>query len=87
MVTLRIGEKEIPCDFADVTFDGTFLAQYHDDRRLPEIAMDFDGLPEVTVIEPVLEKHYAGFSWLAGVSITADGTVQVRLRKEAKADE
>ena len=87
MVKIRIGDREIPCDFADETYDGSFLAQYHDDRRLPEIAKDFDGLPEVTVIEPVLEKHYEGFSKLIGVSITAGGTVLIRLGKEESTDE
>lgn len=87
MVKIRIGDREIPCDFADETYDGYFLAQYHDDRRLPEIAKDFDQIEEITVIEPVLEKHYAGFSKLVGVSITAGCTVLIRLAKEEGSDE
>ena len=82
MVALRIGDREIPCDFADESFDGFFMAKYHDERRLPEIAQDWDRIPKVTVIDPLREREVSGYTKLAGISITAGGSVLIRLGKE-----
>jgi hypothetical protein len=58
-----------------------------DDRQLPEIAADFDGLETFTKTDenkPGVEEVYKGYSNLVGVSRnTADGTVRLMLEKEA----
>lgn len=58
-----------------------------DDRPLPEIAADFDGLETFTktdAYKPGVNEVYEGYSSLVGVSRnTADGTVRLMLEKEA----
>ena len=87
MVTLirkkKSTTKEIQCEFASETFDGTFLARFPDSRRLPEIAKDFDSVDEITVVDTLTEKTYTGYSKLVFLSVS-NGVATVKLAKEGE---
>lgn len=90
MVTVEIKKgstvKSIDCEFADITFNGTFFARFSDSRRLPKIAQEFDGIDSIKVIDRLLTKVYDGYSKLVYVTCE-DGLVTIRLAKEAKGDD
>ena len=87
MVTLirkkKSTTKEIQCEFASETFDGTFFARFSDSRRLPEIAKDFDSIDEITIVDTLSEKTYTGYSKLVFLSVS-DGVATVKLAKEGE---
>ena len=51
-----------------------------DERRLPEIAQDFDGLDSITLNDPAGATQYTGYNRLTRVQIIRGG-VQLRLEK------
>jgi hypothetical protein len=51
-----------------------------DERRLPEIAQDFDGLDFITLNDPAGATQYTGYNRLTRVQIIRDG-VQLRVEK------
>lgn len=75
--------KEIQCEFASETFDGTFFARFPDTRRLPEIAKDFDSIDEITIVDSLSEKTYTGYSKLVFLSVS-NGVATVKLAKEGE---
>lgn len=89
IVKLQRKDKEWTkeCDFADMTFSGVFAAKFADDRRLPEIAQEWDQLDCITVIEPLKENSYAGLSQLVHLHRDNDGLVFVKIAKEDTKDE
>lgn len=90
MITMEIKKgstvKSIDCEFADITFAGTFFARFSDSRRLPKIAQEFDGIDSIKVIDRLMTKAYDEYSKLVYVTCE-DGLVTIRLAKEAKGDD
>lgn len=62
------------------TFDGTVMIQLRDDRRLPKIAGEFDGLTAIDVTEGS-DVAFPGYDTLALIARSQDGTVQLKIAK------
>jgi hypothetical protein len=76
-------EQNIPFPIDEMICDRQVLGENESgETNVMIVAAKTDQIEEITVIEPVLEKHYAGFSKLVGVSITAGCTVLIRLAHE-----
>ena len=72
--------KTFSCEYADVTFAGTFNAKFADSRKLLTIGKDFDGADSITVHLALRDELHTGYSEL--VSITRDGEyIIVKLAK------
>lgn len=75
------------CDFADLAFSGNFIAQFADNRRLPEIAEEFDGARSVTVHDVLTDKTYEGYGKLIHCSIDGDKVKIILAKDEAENDD
>lgn len=63
--------------------NGMVMIQLADDRRLPEIAAEFDGVERVErVSETQGNKTWEGFTRLQRISVVGEGRVLVALGKE-----
>lgn len=80
------GGKTFEVDFAYApTFDGAFTARFHDDRRLPEIAADFDGLATIVLHNGEESCTFDGYTRLISV-MRMDNSVVVKMVKEGADD-
>lgn len=62
---------------------GAVILRMKDNRRLPEIAAEFDGLESMKrESETQGNKEWTGFSALQRISTTGDSFVQIALAKE-----
>ena len=77
--------KTYTVEWADTsTFTGDMLLEMHDDRRLPEIAGEFDGLAWLERIdENQGDKRFEGFRRLIAIQFTGNDRVMLTLQKEA----
>lgn len=82
---LRTSRGEtLTAQWADTAASGTLYMMLDDDRRLPEIAAEMDGLEWIERISPEEgDKTFAGYSLLQGITRTPSG-VQVSLSREEK---
>lgn len=72
--------KSFTCEYADVTFSGTFNARFKDSRKLLTIGKDFDGADSITVHMTLRDEVHTGYSDL--VYITRDGEfVDIKMAK------
>lgn len=67
------------------TYDGAFTARFHDGRRLPEIAADFDGLATIVLHNGEESCTFDGYTRLISV-MRMDNSVVVKMVKEAADD-
>lgn len=83
-ITTKNGTHEVDFAWAP-TFDGTCMIQYADDRRLPQIAADWDGLDTMHFTDEEAEREYdwEGYTRLTQITTPQAGKVQVTLVKEA----
>ena len=81
-ITTRTGTTEVIFAWSP-TFDGKCMIQLHDDRRLSEIAADYDGLDSITYTDEDAEQVYEweGYSVLDGIVTASPGVVQITLRR------
>lgn len=84
---LRTSRGEtLTAQWADTAASGTLYMMLDDDRRLPEIAADMDGLEWIERISPEEgDKTFAGNTLLVSIARTAQG-VQISLTREAVQD-
>lgn len=64
---------------------GNLFAEIRDERRLPEIAAEFDGLEWLETDDGETHERHEGFGRLVGINRTSGG-VQVTLSKEVAQD-
>lgn len=70
-------------DGPTITTGGVVLSLIEDNRRLPDIAADFDGLTEIQrYSETQGDKTFTGFTRLWSITLHQDGAVMIELRKE-----
>ena len=64
--------------------DGSCLIHMVDDRRIPEIAAEFDGLQSIHYFDAPAGRDYEwkGYSKLANIITVREGIVQITLRQE-----
>lgn len=77
--------KTVEVDFAWApTADGSCMIQYADDRRLPEIAAEWDGLETIHFTDGAAEKEYdwTGYTRLMQITTPQHGKVQIVLAME-----
>lgn len=77
--------NEYTVDFADVAIlnGGNLMIQMQENRRLPEIAQEFDGLEWLKrESENQGNKEFSGYSVLNRISRKEDGSVLIGIGKE-----
>lgn len=81
---LRTSRGEtLTAQWADTAMSGTLYMMLDDDRRLPEIAAEMDGLEWIERISPEEgDKTFAGYSLLVSIARTVQG-VQISMTREA----
>lgn len=76
----------LTAQWADTAMSGTLYMMLDDDRRLPEIAAEMDGLEWIERISPEEgDKTFVGYSLLVSIARTVQG-VQISLTREAAQD-
>ena len=88
ITTKKFDDLEVDFAWAP-NFDGSCLIQYREDRRLPLIAADWDGISSIHFTDEEAEREYdwEGYTRLDAVITNPDGSVQIRLVKEARNNE
>ena len=83
IITTKKGKFEVDFAWAP-TFDGTCMIQYSDDRRLPTVAADWDGLETIHFTDEEAEQEYdwEGYTRLTQITTPQPGKVQLILAKE-----
>jgi len=82
--TISTGTKTYDVDFAWApTFDGGCMIQMNDQRRIPEIAAEFDGIEKIHCVDDGAGQEYdwEGYSRLKSIT-SNNGKVQITLAKE-----
>lgn len=70
-------------DGPTITTGGVVMSLIGDDRRLPDIAVDFDGLTEIRRYSDTQgDKTFTGFTRLWSISARGGEAVMIELRKE-----
>lgn len=68
--------------WADTAQSGMLHAQIADDRRIPAIALEFDGLDWLERISPEEgDKRFEGYGRLTRIFFAADGVIQIALER------
>lgn len=82
MLLRTSNEKEYKAVWADVASSGVFFAHVFDDRPIPQVAADFDGLAwlERESAEQG-DKRFDGFSVLMGVERITGEVVKLTIGK------
>lgn len=85
MRTITTSRKTYEVDFAWApNSDGSCTIQMTDDRRVPVIAAEFDGLESIHYHDGPAEQEYdwTGYTRLVTVLTLHGNVVQIRLKKE-----
>lgn len=65
------------------TIDGSCALQIHDDRRVSQIAPEFDHLQQIILHETGMEDRvYGGYSQLVEIGKVSTGVIRIKLVKE-----
>lgn len=83
-ITTKNGTFNVDFAWAPTADDGCMI-QYADDRRIPDIANDWDGLESIHFDDGPTELQYEwiGYTRLTSVTVVRGNKIQIKLEKEA----